>query len=74
MSLDDYTLIGPVTYRGKEGCQFVMCTRRTDVSDRCFGWHCVYCDAPTSYQGHKCPASEAILGEARRIVEEEAAS
>jgi hypothetical protein len=69
MSLDDYKLIGPVAYRGKEGCRSVVCTRRTDDS-RCFGWHCTYCDEPTSYQGHRCPAAEAILGESERLAKE----
>lgn len=22
---------------------------------RCVGWHCPYCDTPTSSHGHKCP-------------------
>jgi hypothetical protein len=69
VSLDDYTLIGPLTYRGKVGCQNVTCTRHTDVKDRCYGWHCSYCDAPCSYQGHRCDAAEAVLGEARRASE-----
>lgn len=72
MSLDDYKLIGPLTYRGKEGCRSITCTRHQAVADRCYGWHCVYCDEPCSYQGHKCPASEAVLGEATRIAQEEA--
>jgi hypothetical protein len=65
--LSDYRIIGPLTYRGKEGCRDVTCTRRWDITDRCYGWHCVYCDEACSYQGHNCPASEAILGEAARL-------
>lgn len=72
MSLSDYRIIGPVAYQGKEGCRSVICTRRRGVTDRCFGWHCVYCDAPTSYQGHRCPAADAVLGEAERIAKGEA--
>ena len=69
MSLDDYTLIGPLTYRGKVGCMNATCTRRSvdgfgpDIP--CFGWHCVYCDAPCSYQGHRCDAADAVLEAAR---------
>lgn len=70
MSLSDYRILGPLTYRGKEGCQSVICTRHPDVPDRCFGWHCVYCDVPCSYQGHNCDAAKAILGEAERIAAE----
>lgn len=73
MSLDDYTIIGPLTYRGKKDCDSVICTRRFidgKMEPDCWGWHCVYCDEPCSYQGHKCPASEAILGESARIVKE----
>jgi hypothetical protein len=43
-----------VAYRGKEGCRSVICTRLGD-QDRCYGWHCVTCHAPTSSQGHRCP-------------------
>lgn len=49
--------LGPkVAYRGKVGCQSVICTRRPDWPDRCYGWHCPICHEPTSYQGHwPCP-------------------
>jgi hypothetical protein len=62
---------GPLAYRGKEDCDSAICTRRTWMEDghlrwdtTCYGWHCSYCDAPTSYQGHRCDAAQAILGDA----------
>jgi hypothetical protein len=67
--LSDYEIIGPVTYRGKKNCDSAICTRQWldgEMSEDCMGWHCVYCDAPCSYQGHSCGASDAILGEASR--------
>lgn len=63
-------MIGPLAYRGKEGCQSVICTRLQPDSTSCYGWHCSYCDEPCSYQGHGCDAAEAVLAEARRIYEE----
>lgn len=68
-ALPGYTLVGPLTYRGKVGCTHPMCTRRWidgEMSADCMGWHCVYCDAPCSYQGHHCDAADAVLGEASR--------
>jgi hypothetical protein len=72
MGLDDFTLIGPVAYGGKEGCTNGRCRSMPDGAGGwiCVGWHCSYCDEPTSYQGHNCDAAEAILGEAKRIVAE----
>lgn len=72
---DDFKMIGPLAYGGKKDCESVMCRRsggRGRLDDgtwdfgECVGWHCSYCDEPTSYQGHNCDAAEAILGEARR--------
>lgn len=67
-----YEVIGPLAYWGKVGCVNVTCTHMVtpegiDFTQACMGWHCSYCDAPCSSQGHRCDASEAILGEARRI-------
>lgn len=63
-------LIGPLAYQGKEGCQdgACRCERDDDGGWRCIGWHCSYCDEPCSSQGHRCDASEAILGAAQDIV------
>ena len=74
-SSDGFTVIGPLAYRGKRGCKNVTCTHivvsvengRPIFDEACRGWHCSYCDAPCSYQGHRCDAAEAVLGEARRI-------
>ena len=65
-------LIGPLAYQGKEGCQGATCRSMLDGDGGsvCVGWHCSYCDEPTSYQGHNCDAAEAVLGEAKRIVAE----
>lgn len=72
MSLDDYVIIGPLCYRGKEGCTSGRCTRSySPEATGCFGYHCSYCDEPCSSQGHHCPTSEAILGEAERVAREE---
>ena len=72
MSLGDYTIIGPLCYQGKPDCRDVRCTRMVykdapHVRPGCMGFHCAYCDEPCSSQGHRCDASEAILGEARRV-------
>lgn len=73
-AFDGLTLLGPVAYAGKEGCEDVRCRRMVERHDDgtftvgpCMGWHCSYCDQPCSSQGHRCDAAEAILGEARRI-------
>ncbi len=65
---DGFKLIGPLAYEGKIGCQSVMCRSIPDGTGgwKCVGWHCSYCDEPTSYQGHNCDAADAILGGARR--------
>jgi hypothetical protein len=68
MNIPGYTIIGPLAYRGKKGCQSATCTRRQGDDD-CFGWHCSYCDEPCGSQGHRCDAAEAILGESRRLAE-----
>jgi hypothetical protein len=73
--VSEWTTIGPLAYCGKKGCTSVTCTRMFidgKISPDCRGWHCSYCDAPCGSQGHRCPASEAILGEARRIADEQA--
>lgn len=42
-----------VAVQGLEGCTSPECSR---VGDRCVGWHCPLCDAPTnSYGHHDCP-------------------
>lgn len=80
MSLDDYTIIGPLAYRGKKGCENPVCTQlclgqdengRPVFGESCYGWHCSYCDEPCSSQGHGCDAANAILGEAERIAKGE---
>jgi hypothetical protein len=71
MNIPGYQIVGPLAYRGKEGCQSATCTRRVDIAETCFGWHCSYCDQPCSSQGHRCDAAEAILGEARRVLDED---
>jgi hypothetical protein len=76
MSLDDYTVLGPIAYRGKKNCRSVTCTRFWEdgkMLPDCHGWHCSYCEAACSSQGHRCDAAEAILGEAARIAREDAA-
>jgi len=54
---DGYTLIRALAYRGKEGCENVVCTRLhwDEVGRSCYGWHCATCDEPCSSQGHNCP-------------------
>lgn len=78
--MNEFQIIGPLAYQGKEGCEDARCTRRGitrnddgsfDIGE-CIGWHCSYCDEPCSSQGHRCDAAEAILGEARRIADETA--
>lgn len=66
-----WTLIGPVSYEGKDGCQDPRCRVMSDGEGgwRCIGYHCCYCDEPCSYQGHGCDAADAALGEARRQAE-----
>ena len=73
-----YKIVGPLAYRGKPDCQHPLCTRMilhnddgTYAMGECMGWHCSYCDEPCSSQGHRCDAAETMLGEARRIIEEQ---
>jgi hypothetical protein len=68
MALEDLTMIGPLTYGGKEDCTSGRCRSMPDGTGgwKCIGWHCVYCDEPTSYQGHNCDVAATLLGEARR--------
>jgi hypothetical protein len=54
---------GPHAYRGKEDCRDVRCTR---MGDRCFGWHCAHCHAPSSYQGHLA-SGRYVNGEFRKF-------
>lgn len=58
---DGLTLIGPLAYRGKVGCRDPRCTTLGQDRDSCYGWHCSYCDAPCSSQGHRCDAATALL-------------
>lgn len=68
-----YRLIGPLAYMGKKGCTDMRCRRYfgpDGMSDDCIGWHCSYCDAACSSQGHRCDAAVTILGAAERIARE----
>lgn len=38
-----------VAYRGKAGCKNWLCTMDGNP-DRCYGWHCVWCDGPSNCQ------------------------
>ena len=65
----EFSIVGPLAYRGKKRCQSATCTRSFEngvMSEDCLGWHCYYCDAPCSSQGHKCDDVKAMLEEARR--------
>ena len=68
--MNGLTILGPLAYQGKAGCVDMTCTRyftgRNEITG-CIGWHCSYCDKPCSSQGHRCDASQAILGEAKRL-------
>lgn len=80
-SIGGYKIIGPLCYQGKKGCTSSICTRMVEtlpdgtckVSPDCRGYHCSYCDAPCSSQGHRCDAANAILGAAEQIAREESA-
>lgn len=73
-----YRIIAPLCYQGKEGCEDVRCTRAgfTWLDDgsvelgACIGYHCSYCDEPCSSQGHRCPASLAMIEAATKIADE----
>ena len=47
MSLDDYTIIGPLTYRGKKDCQSVTCTRH--YIDGLMSADCWWLPSPASW-------------------------
>lgn len=74
-----YTIIGPLCYQGKVGCEHPMCRHlvvgweygKPIFDSRCHGYHCSYCDEPCSSQGHRCDAANAILGAAEEIAREE---
>lgn len=78
MPLDDYTIIGPLCYQGKKDCDSSRCTRmftrdengKVVGSPDCMGYHCSYCDAPCSSQGHRCDVGETLLAESKRILDE----
>jgi hypothetical protein len=65
-------IVGPLTYGGKKGCTNGMCRREFypdgTASPDCLGWHCSYCDAPCSYQGHNCDVAVTLLAESRRLM------
>ena len=70
--LPGVTLLAPLCYQGKPDCMDARCRQmiyhdEPHVRPGCMGYHCSYCDEPCSMMGHKCSASEAILGEARRL-------
>ena len=70
--LSRYQIIGPVAYIGKADCDYAGCRRQWFSATEfgpCMGYHCVYCDEPCGPMGHRCDAAEAILGEARRLIE-----
>lgn len=71
MAAEDWKVIGPLAYVGKEGCQSGLCRSMPDGEGgyRCIGYHCSYCDEPCSSQGHGCDAANAILGEARKAAD-----
>lgn len=70
---DDFTILGPLAYAGKEDCQSGLCRSMLDGNGgwKCIGWHCAYCDEPCGSQGHRCEAADAVLGEARRVFDEQ---
>lgn len=81
MSLEDYKIIGPLAYAGKESCEDVRCRRFVSRNEDgtydfgpCMGWHCSYCDQPCGSQGHRCDAAVTLLAEAERISKEEGAA
>lgn len=76
VNIPGYTVIAPLCYQGKAGCQSALCTHMfVDgvMAESCIGYHCSYCDEPCSSQGHRCPASVAFIEAAERIHAEETA-
>lgn len=77
MSVNDWKIIGPLAYMGKEDCRDGRCRRRWGpdgaVDEGCLGWHCSYCDEPCGPQGHKCEVGTTLLDESRRLADEDAA-
>lgn len=48
-----------LAYRGKKGCDSIVCDHRLlvegeplDPDEECLGWHCAVCDEPCGPQGH----------------------
>lgn len=48
-----------VAYRGKKGCDSILCDHRVltgdeqpDPDEECLGWHCAKCHEPCGLQGH----------------------
>src|SRR5690606_34482676 len=69
-----FEVVAPVAYGGKEGCENIMCRRQIIPKDDgtvewgpCIGWHCSYCDEPTSYQGHNCDAAKTLIEAAQSM-------
>lgn len=58
-----YTVLAPLAYQGKAGCEHPLCTRVVGESG-CRGYHCSVCDEPCSMMGHaKCAgARDAMAG------------
>lgn len=51
------------SYRGKFGCKDALCTHDLREPERCYGWHCLYCDGRSNCQGDcsntDCPGKAA---------------
>lgn len=48
-----------LAYRGKKGCDSILCDHRVltgdeipDPEEECLGWHCGRCDEPCGLSGH----------------------
>lgn len=74
MNIPGYQIIGPVAYMGKPDCEHSGCRRLWDedgtTEPGCMDYHCSYCDEPCSMMGHRCDASQAILGAAAEIAKD----
>lgn len=48
-------------YRGKPGCKSPLCTQDGNP-DRCYGWHCLYCDGTSNCQGNcvRCEGNHGL--------------